>query len=557
MTAVAAAPASAWLVPLAGPPLPAVELRAADGTVLLGRHEQCGVRLPSESVSRLHARLRLDDAGGWRITDLKSRWGTYLNGCRITADAEVPLAAGDLVRIAPWTFNFSADIARGRGVQSEDDVLRMQTMVRTVNAQRPGVALAEQLLALLLESAAAMHAAADERQLADGLLDAACRGSNLPNAAVLRPADADGRVEIVASRPPQTDVTWRFSRSLLTAAAGGSVAVFTPAGGGDVSHSIVELKIDAAVCVPLMLGTAAAGFLYLDARGGGRGVSAQQWASVTAFCAALGRVASLALANLKRIDVERRAARVEAELVAAAEAQRWVLPRAPIDVGRFHCVGECRPGRHVGGDFFDVIPLRDGRLAVALGDVAGKGVAASVLMTTAHGFLHAALREHGRPDLAVSELNRFVLPRRPDDRFLTLWVGVIDPSAITLTYADAGHGYAWLLDAGGDAKPQQLSEGDNLPVGVAEDFAYAAVTIPLPASGHLLVVSDGIIEQPAATDDACASPRQFGTAGVAAVAAAAGLAQAAAPLAALFDAVIRHAGGPQLADDATCLSVRW
>ena len=553
---------AAWLVPLAGPPIAAVELRAEREAILFGRHEQCGVRLPSESVSRLHARLRFDGRA-WRISDLKSRWGTYLNGCRLAPDTEVPLAAGDLLRIAPWTFNFStADGRHPRGMESADDLQRMQTMVRTVSAQRPGGALAEQLLALLLESAAAMHAAADERQLADALLDAACRGSDLSHAALLRPADATGRVEVVAWRLPGVQgssaaaTAATFSRSLLNAASAGAVAAFAPSGAAaDVAQSIIDLKIDAAICVPLMLGATVAAYLYLDTRGGGGGrPSAQQWASVTSYCAALGRVASLALANLKRIDVERRAARVEAELVAAAEAQRCVLPRGPLEVGRFRCVGECRPGRHVGGDFFNFIPLADGRVAVALGDVAGKGVAASVLMTTAHGFLHAALREHGRPDLAVTELNRFLLPRRPDDRFLTLWVGVFDPRDMTLTYADAGHGYAWLL-APGAAGARQLSEGENLPVGVADDLSFAAVAVALPPAAQLLVVSDGIIEQPAAAADGCEPPRQFGAVGVTTIAGVLGRSGAFLPM--LFDAVATHAGSTSLADDATALVISW
>ena len=572
----AAAAASASLVPIAGPPLRAIELKAggssATSGITVGRHEQCDVRLPSDAVSRRHALLRCDGAGRWRLIDLKSRWGTFLNGCRISPDTDIPLQPGDLIRISPWTFNFSAAVAgaaaRGRnapGVESFDDVDRMRTLVRSVTSHGTGQGLAENQLAILLESAAALHAATDERSLAEGLIESACRGSGLPNAAVLRPVDAHaGRVDVIAARHGgggggggHSPVPMTYSRSLLKAASEGSVAEFAPTQDHDVAHSIVLMKIDAALCVPLMLGATVAAYLYLDTRGGGHApISAHRWNATCAFCLALGRIASLALANLKRIDMERRAAQAEAELRAAAEAQRWVLPQRHVTVGPFRCVGESRPGRHVGGDFFDLIPLEDGRLAVALGDVAGKGIPASILMTTAQGFLHAALLQHARPDAAVTQLNRFLSPRLPTGRFLTLWVGIFDPGGRRLQYVDAGHGYAFLLGpAGGSFR--RLDEGENLPVGVAEAFDYRCVDVALDdeSAARVLIVSDGIVEQPAAVESATGDDA-FGIEGIRTRTGQ--LISAADPVAELFAAVGAHAGGgSSLADDATALWIQW
>ena len=99
-----------------------------------------------------------------------------------------------------------------------------------------------------------------------------------------------------------------FSRSLLAAAANGHVAeIAGPGMQQDISHSIVQMKITAAICVPLMLGGSPAAFLYLDSRGAAPALRS----SATAFCVALGRMASLALANLKRLDIEKRQAAME------------------------------------------------------------------------------------------------------------------------------------------------------------------------------------------------------------------------------------------------------
>jgi sigma-B regulation protein RsbU (phosphoserine phosphatase) len=563
--------APARLMPLAGPPIHPIHLVPRDNGATIGRHDTCDVRLPSDTVSRLHAKLFHDATGDWRLIDLNSRWGTFLNGVRVSSEAGIPLQSGDLIRISPWTFNFSAEGSSARAIDSLDDRDRMQTLVRATHLEHGrggtgGGAMAEELLALLLEGAAAMQSATDERTMADALLDAACRGSGLANAAVLRPVDAEARVDLIATR--NSSASMSYSRSLIAIATAGHVAELPP-GQTDAAHSIIDLRIDAALCVPLMLGPSAAALLYLDTRGGdGRGGgdndvgraplgsrTQRQWPSIVSFCVALGRIASLALANLKRIDMERRAALMETELRAAAEAQRWILPRRHVCVGQIRCAGESRPGRHVGGDFFDLIELPDNRLAVAVGDVAGKGIAASVLMTATQGFLHAALLQHGRPDAAVTQLNRFLSPRLAADRFVTLWVGVLDPASRQLQYVDAGHGYAFLLHRDEQHGPARLDAGDNMPLGVAPDLDYHSAAIEVAADDQLLVVSDGIIEQPAPSLQAGAAPVQFGTNGLAHIAAR--LICCADPIDQIFRSVIDHAGSPLLADDATAVLLRW
>src|SRR5205814_8448335 len=96
----------ASLVPLAGPPMRAILLEGRAGEALIGRQSRCTVRLAAEAVSRVHARLR-HNSGQWSITDLASRWGTFLNGCKLSPETEMPLKPGDLIRIQPWTFRFS------------------------------------------------------------------------------------------------------------------------------------------------------------------------------------------------------------------------------------------------------------------------------------------------------------------------------------------------------------------------------------------------------------------------------------------------------------------
>jgi len=541
----------AWLIPVAGPTIEPLQITPKEGGAIVGRHEAADLRLPpdADKISRNHARFDFV-AGRWTLTDLKSSWGTFLNGVRLSPGVAMPLSEGDLVRLTPWTMNFTTRGLPKRGLRAADDGATMSSMIRSVAPDRaaPARSLGDDLLGLLLEGAAAVHAATDEKTLADVILDAALRGTGMTHAAVLKSVDNEGRIEIVASRATgTTDAPVTFSGSLLAAASGGAVAELGGASDAPVSQSIVQMQISAALCVPLMLGQTPAAYLYLDSRGrSGRAPPPRPNAS--SFCLALGRMASLALANLKRIDIEMRQATLEAELNAAAVAQKWILPARTGGNGRYTYVGQSVPGQTVGGDFFDVIPLSGNRLAVALGDVSGKGIAASVLMTAAQGFLHACLVEHGDAARAVTQLNAFIHPRRQWNKFVTMWVGVFSPSptGTTLRYVDAGHGHALLRCP--DGTFASLSAGDGLPVGVMDATVYLAETIELEPGALATVMSDGILEQFGPTGAA----DQFDTDRVKlALSDTTG-----DPVARLFDAVVAHAGTTQLADDATVVMVR-
>ncbi|MGA2229435.1 MAG: SpoIIE family protein phosphatase [Tepidisphaeraceae bacterium] len=536
-----------FLVPISGPVLAPIELSSKPGGLLLGRHEQCDIRLPAnaEGVSRNHARIS-HDGTRWNVADLGSRWGTFVNGMKLSPHTTVPLGEGDLVRIRPWTFMVTCR-AEQRASNIDNDT--GQTQVRAVlpDPLRP---LAEELLALLLEYTAATGAATNESQLADLLLDAAIKGTRLDSAVMLRPLDNAGNVDVIASRPTRQgkETAPSFSRSLIAAASKGEAAELQSGASENMALSVVQLDITSAICVPLMLAGSVVAYLYLDARGT-RTRSFRPGS--TAFCVALGRMASMAMTNFKRLEMEKREVAVNTELTAAAAAQKWIMPPRQGRFGVFKTIGETRPGQLIGGDFFDIIPLDNHSLAVALGDVSGKGVVASVLMTAAQGFLHAALTQCTDPVDAVMRLSRFIFPRRPDEKFITLWVGILDSAAGTLTYVDCGHSFAILQHK--DGTIQQLDQGGGPPIGVDIQFPYQSETVKFEAGARLMIVSDGIIEQYNALPADAALRRQFAIDGLKAAISK----PTADEVAEVFAAVIQHAGTDRLSDDATAAVVRW
>ncbi len=496
-----------WALESLGGPSPVNVSLTPPGPVTIGRRSANNIRLLDAAVSRDHAvisapagRTQTDGSGlSWVISDSGSTHGTWLNGIRLMTGRAYPLRADDLITIGPWTLlvvDRASSVARPPRLATLDDRIPQETIVARLDP-RDTQYLAQQRLQLLLRCSELIYSAPDEATLARSVLDVAVAGTGFRNAALLKPTPDPDRIEVVACLGDigSTDGYASLSRSLIREATqAGPVRLASRAEITDDARSIVDLQIDEALCIPIRLEAALCAYLYLDNRGS-RPTLNRSAADAGAFAAGLARLTGMALANLKRLDIQRRQERIDVEMEAAAEAQRMLLPRrSGCEVG-FAYSGQSRPGRHVGGDFFDIIVRDDERIAVALGDVAGKGVSASLLVTACQGFLRASMEMGEDPAEAVGRLNAFYASRCRDQSFMTLWLGVFDSRERTLEYVNAGHGYAYLYDAEGAIT--QLDEGDNLVLGVLADHEFCAKTIALPPSGMTVVVSDGVIEQPA------------------------------------------------------------
>ncbi len=573
------------LVSISGPEAIERRLNRGDsgGVLKIGRRTTHALVLDRPEVSRDHAEFRIVDTvegPRWALVDLGSRHQTRLNGQTLRPNEPCPVQAGDIIEISPWTLRLIVRDRHGMTIiGSRSGTMRGERQVHTVEDQFAGASgamrtivsgshdLARERLHLLLTCAEAIVSAVDEQSLAKAVIEAATRGTGFPNAALLRPLMPDGTISIIADTgaihahdaSDNPDSVPRLSRSLIQQASLGQPVAIS---SGDIvvptGHSIIDLKIQDAMCVPLMLEGAAAGYLYLDTRSDYK--VALKRTRITedagAFAAGLARLAAMALMNLMRRDLEKRFGRMEGEIAAAASAQRLVLPPEEVTMGRVIVHGECRPGRVVSGDFFDVLPLTDGRIAVALGDVAGKGMQASVLMTTTQGFLRGVLMHHGDLRHAVSNLNSYLHPRCDGGRFISLWLGAIDPQLGTLEYINAGHGHAWMQRRSGAVDEcvfEQLDSAGGPLVGVVDVLEYRSAIVPMNAGDRIVLLSDGILEQPHghSHDD------EFGWDRVGVIMNARMNDSPRTVIERLFEAVQDHAQSPALADDATVVIAGW
>lgn len=180
------------------------------------------------------------------------------------------------------------------------------------------------------------------------------------------------------------------------------------------------------------------------------------------------------------------------ELDIARDVQMKLLPRSFPPVSGLEYTGFCRSARFVGGDFYDLLPLSDGGFAFTLGDVSGKGVPAAVLMASTHTLLRSLISMKSE-DLSrvVSELNQAMLLTSSDDRYSTLFCGVINPERNQMRYVNAGQIPPYIVKEDGRllAPP-----GGNIPVGMLKSSVYKEGSIQLDPNDLLVCVSDGLTE---------------------------------------------------------------
>jgi sigma-B regulation protein RsbU (phosphoserine phosphatase) len=181
---------------------------------------------------------------------------------------------------------------------------------------------------------------------------------------------------------------------------------------------------------------------------------------------------------------------LKGELEVAREIQLAMLPAGTLRTGDIEICGMTRPANTVGGDFYDVLPLPDGRVIITLGDVAGKGSPAALLMALLLAVLRTLVDEDLDPPELMRRLNLQICRHSPGSRFITLFYAVYSPDG-QLTYVNAGQNPPLLRR--GDGRCQRL-EGTGIALGMFEGSTYGAAEATLTCGDTLVLYSDGITE---------------------------------------------------------------
>jgi serine phosphatase RsbU (regulator of sigma subunit) len=192
--------------------------------------------------------------------------------------------------------------------------------------------------------------------------------------------------------------------------------------------------------------------------------------------------------------------RIQRQVRLAADVQRRMMPRAMPHVPRLDLAAKYLPSFELGGDFYDFIELGD-HLGIVVGDVAGKGVAAALLMADVRGSLRAHAQDVYDIGEVLSRVNAALVRDTRDNEFATLWYGVIDPQTLRLTYCGAGHEWPLVIRVPRDrpVNDEDLSRltADGMALGIDPSQRYPHGVCQLRAGDVLVVFTDGL---PDATD---------------------------------------------------------
>jgi serine phosphatase RsbU (regulator of sigma subunit)/pSer/pThr/pTyr-binding forkhead associated (FHA) protein len=474
-----------------------------DKTVL-GRNPDCTVVIPITSVSREHAQI-LRSQDRFFILDLQSRNGTFVNNQQIAGRTE--LQHNDRIRICDFLASFQTselpplppELARqsepAEPEEAEDEptiestlISSKQLLLETQPADKVKALLdissnlsktleLDPLLPKIGESLFLMFRQADRCFIITG--DAA--GKLIPRA--------------IRTRRAQDESTARFSRSIVRRCLtdGQAFLMDDASAGMPLSQSVVDFRIRSVMCVPLTTADGKAfGVIQLDTQDRTKKFTEEDLKLLWG----VANQASIALENARMHEEMVEQARVKQGLLAAHQVQLSFLPQRVPEIPSYQFFAHYEPAQEVGGDYYDFVPLASRRLAVTLGDVAGKGMPAALLMAKLSSDARFCLLTEPDPARALSKLNDLMYQHTSQmDRFVTLAAGVLEPETHTVSLVNAGHPTPLVYRQQTGALEEATSSNQGgMPLGIMEGQEYNRPQVTLGPGDCLFMYSDGVTD---------------------------------------------------------------
>ena len=262
----------------------------------------------------------------------------------------------------------------------------------------------------------------------------------------------------------------------------------------------------------------------------------------------------------RALDTEREAAaRAAGELEAARRIQMGMLPPTSANFyndARFSLQALIETAKSVGGDLYDFFKLDGQRLFFMVGDVAGKGLPASIFMAVSKAlYKSAALRSQGRPDAAIGEVmqaaNQEIARDNPEMLFVTVFAGILDLNSGELHFCNAGHDTPYMLRADRN-NPERLEGDAGPPLCVIESYPYKAEAYRMSPGETLFVFTDGVTEAMNAAEELYGRQRLFS-----ALKSVRYMGEASEAVNTVRDDVRLFVGEIERSDDLTILALRW
>jgi len=483
--------------------------------ITLGRHPNCEICLKSNTVSRYHARISVLEEEQYELEDLGSGNGTFVNSLLI--HEPVKLQSGDQISIGPFLLEFSSDSESDN--QQHEGLLTSYGLIpslKTVSVKPPAVDKSTILrssgsssgleqyqikpeikLKAILEISRTIATASDLDSMAERVLEglfhifpAADRGCILLH-------DRENQrflPKAVRHRRDEDQEALLLSRTVLKTVIDNKTGVLSADAANDErfekSESVSTLTIRSILCAPMLgLDGAVIGIINLDTQLAGQMFSEDDLELLMVIA---GQTAlSYESARLMISHVEKQ--RYDNEMEIAARVQKGLLPAEIPKVPGYDFFVSYEAARAVGGDYYDLMRTEENLVWFALGDVAGKGVPASLVMSRVCSAVRSTVEFV--PDVAdaVHRVNHHIDEAAHDGRFITFILGQIDLARNLVTFVNAGHMEPLLLQTDGILR-ELAADHPSVPLGVMEDYEYEAITHILQPGEQLILYTDGVTE---------------------------------------------------------------
>lgn len=483
---------------------------------VIGRHPECDIVVDAGAVSRQHARINQSN-GAFFLEDLKSRNGTYLNGRQITEPTQ--LSEKDRIKICDLLFTFHLEdpdqisigvdqagvatpldlvvsdedsgLSSSSTIMSTLDVassakLRLEVKpeaklraVLEISQNLSNTLALDDVLPKILESLFKIFPQADRGFI---LLKDEKTNRLVPKA--IRHRREDPRDDSIAISRTIVNKAMDEGKAILSADAASDSRF-------DMSQSIADFHIRSMICAPLMSSSGnALGIIHIDTESSGS--KFQQEDLDVLVSAAMQAAQAVENANLhEHLAAEQRLLR---ELEFAKEVQGGFLPKEPPQIPNFAFFDYYKAARQIGGDYYAYIPLPENHLAVAVGDVAGKGVPAALLMARLSAEVPFCLAAEPTPADAINRLNKVLTGPGTENRFITFVLAVINLATNTMMVVNAGH-VSPMLRRLGTAEIKDLGyDTAGVPLGVAPEIPYKQVDFDLQPGDLIVLSTDGVTE---------------------------------------------------------------
>jgi len=244
---------------------------------------------------------------------------------------------------------------------------------------------------------------------------------------------------------------------------------------------------NAAVILPLSTSSELTGFLVLSDKKSGEDYTAEELSLLNTLAAQIAMVAE----NIELLEEKLEKERLEEQLEIARQVQEGLLPRDLPRIEGFEIAARIRFCLDVAGDYYDIAPMKNDRILLAVGDVAGKGVGPALLMANLQASLRT-VKDTGLPlPRIMTTINELIVDNTSPELFITLFVAILEPESKKLCYVNAGHNEPILLRKDGSVDRLQ---GTGMVLGVTSESEYKSSTLELHDGDTLLMFTDGVSE---------------------------------------------------------------